>query len=122
MLYSFSTTELHQLLKLPFLIEHFFEHKEQTQSITIWEFLSLHYAHHSDQDNDDEQDRKLPFKSHDYCGFALAIAEVPKTESPEFKNQERLLFFEPNRYQLSDEPSRSSSILDSIWQPPRIVV
>lgn len=58
------STELHQFFKLPFLLNHFREHQKETPLISIIEFLRIHYnsGQHSD-DNDDNSDKQLPFKS-----------------------------------------------------------
>lgn len=60
----FGSTELHEVLKLPFLLAHFREHRSETPLLTIMEFLRIHYTsgQHPD-DNDDKSDKQLPFKS-----------------------------------------------------------
>ena len=62
-LYLISTTELHQLLKLPALVEHFSEHQQKDKTITLWKFLCIHYANGNKKDADYEKDSKLPFKT-----------------------------------------------------------
>ncbi len=57
-------TELHQFLKLPLLLNHFRHHRMEDPSISLLEFLKIHYStnQHPD-DNDDSEDNELPFKS-----------------------------------------------------------
>ena len=57
-------TELHQFLKIPFLVSHYQQHRKVTASLTLLDFLRLHYSgnHHPD-DGDDAEDQELPFQS-----------------------------------------------------------
>ena len=57
--YLFSATELHQVLKLPVIFQHFAEHKKQNKQLTLLEFLDIHYMHGSPMD----ADCKLPYTS-----------------------------------------------------------
>ncbi len=56
-------TELHQLFKLPFLLEHYRHHKQEDKSLTLVDFLRIHYTKNHPADNDDNEDNELPFKS-----------------------------------------------------------
>jgi len=67
-LYLFGTTEACQLLKLPFLISHFVEHNEQNNSsISLIEYLELHYDEQKHSGDEHQNDNKLPFKTVDDC-------------------------------------------------------
>jgi hypothetical protein len=76
------STELHQLLKIPFLVIHYNHHKQENKYFTFVDFLSLHYSKNHPDDNDDKEDSKLPFKSE--TGIAhfdtSAIAAKDNTE------------------------------------------
>lgn len=113
-----ATTELYQLLKLPFLVEHFIQHKEQNQDITLVEFLCLHYAHGDVKDADYEEDMKLPFKSHSNS-FTTSILDVVATAVLKI-----VIHPKPNPVQLkviisSKEAFFASSYHSNIWQPPK---
>ena len=57
-------TELHQLWKLPLLAKHYQQHHKEDPSISLFEFLKLHYSDKEHpNDNDDNEDNNLPFKS-----------------------------------------------------------
>jgi hypothetical protein len=61
LVFSSSFTELGQLWKLPFLVDHFYTHQQQ-QGAGVVHFILEHYgADHEDADRD--QDRQLPFKT-----------------------------------------------------------
>lgn len=62
-IYLNSATELHQLFKLPFLVTHYQDHRQEDPSLTLAEFLRVHYFGQHPADNDDPEDRQLPFKS-----------------------------------------------------------
>lgn len=59
-----STTEMHQLWKLPLLAQHYKEHNKIDPNLSFFEFLKIHYSNPTGhKDNDDSKDRELPFKS-----------------------------------------------------------
>jgi hypothetical protein len=113
--YLLSTTEAHQLLKLPVIFEHYKEHKQENSRISFLEFLDLHYMHGSPRDKDYDRDMQLPFKTQDDC-LSIAPAFVPVfvqhtipapvivcTRPCSILRQQVLL----------------SSYLANIWQPPK---
>lgn len=60
--FAFSATELHQLIRLPQLVEHFRDHKQEAPAMSLFGFLQLHYTADHPMDNDDTDDNQLPFK------------------------------------------------------------
>lgn len=60
----FSQTELHQILKLPVLVQHYFEHKGE-KDITLADFIVLHYFSGNLVDDDYARDIQLAFKTSD---------------------------------------------------------
>lgn len=111
-----SATEVHQLLKLPYIFQHFSTHQQANNNITFLQFLDMHYMHGSPKDNDYKDDMRLPFKSADNCtaalspafvpmvnqGFSIKTMELPKLEKTAGK-ADFVLF----------------AYLSSIWQPPK---
>ena len=113
-----ATTELYQLLKLPFLVEHFMEHKEKNKDITLAEFLYLHYAQGDVKDADYEEDMKLPFKSHSNSVTSSIVDAVANTvlkivihPKPNFVQSKVII--------ISEEAFFASSYHSNIWQPPK---
>jgi len=84
-----STTELHQFLKLPVLLKHFQVHKKQDKSLSLLDFLVLHYSQDHPIDNDDSDDNQLPFKNFE------AIYHVDITIIPFRYETEELLSASP---------------------------
>src|SRR5690242_7077567 len=52
-----------QLCKIPLLIQHYSKHKSADTSLSLFDFLKLHYSKESQNDNDDNEDNRLPFKN-----------------------------------------------------------
>lgn len=104
-------TEMDQVMRLPILVEHFIEHREQVPEMSFLQFLAMHYktdvAH-------DTTDMELPFKDCDHC-FA-----VPSFTMPEQKVLLSAVATVNTRVFFSTHISFvSSSALDEIFQPPR---
>ena len=52
-----------EISKLPALISHFLEHKEDNKKIGPLSYLYNHYMMTDDHDGDHQEDEKLPFRS-----------------------------------------------------------
>ena len=116
-LYLFTSTEFHELLKLPQLVDHFSEHQEEQKGITLWEFLCDHYAHGDVFDDDRDKDMKLPYKSMD-VNHAISFTVIPSIISIEIIKPDPFRNFEiPNSYYSNEFCSNNFSF---IWQPPKI--
>ena len=115
-IYIFSVTELHQLLKLPLLIEHYVEHKEANKDLGLFGFLQLHYFNGDVHDSDYDKDMKLPFKSHDTCVSYNLSSFVPSDEHSDSLKIISIVIDKSIAYQ---EPAWSASFKSSIWQPPK---
>lgn len=115
-IYLISLTELNQLVKLPVLIEHFIEHKEKDDRLSLLSFLNMHYAQHSSKDADNDKDMKLPFKSHEGCVNSITLAFIPNN----FEGfSAKPTFVENKTYSIYYEEFLQSTFLSSIWQPPK---
>lgn len=58
-----SSTELHEFFRLPFLVQHYSKHRSEDHSLSFIDFLKMHYSNNHPDDNDDDDDTELPFKS-----------------------------------------------------------
>jgi hypothetical protein len=108
-----STTELYQLLKLPVLLEHYTEHKKQNSDLSFLDFLSLHYNQAFDHDN---TDHKLPFKSHDSNISMNIVAFIAQPFSVILAKP--IVFIDKTEIGFR-QPNFTSSVISTIWQPPR---
>jgi len=112
-IYAFSFTELHQLFKLPVLIQHFNEHQKVNGDLTFFQFLTLHYT--TPQDHD-ARDMELPFKDFGHCAVVqTVILPVVKIELTEKASDTGSV-----SYPVLYKKFIPSSYLSEIWQPPRV--
>jgi hypothetical protein len=111
-LYLIASTEFHQVLKLPLLVQHYTEHHDQVQDMTFWEFLVMHYE--TDVPHDD-QDMSLPFKDCHHPLTAQSIAMPVQKIS-----LAALTPVQTDRLPIFDHSGFHSSYLEEIFQPPKI--
>lgn len=114
-IFLLSTTQLAELLKLPFLVQHFIEHQQENKDLSFIDFLEIHYAHGSPKDDDHDKDMKLPFKSIANAGYAYSFCIF----LPEL-NLNKLVYFKSDKLIFPDcSFTYFSSFLSTIWQPPK---
>lgn len=110
----FSGTELHELARVPELVAHYFRHQQYGSRLDIWSFLQLHYTDVHPDDNDEQEDGKLPFKSPE--GFKYF--DQPWESGPQ-QETEQLFAMVPARYGArADQPPLNPCF--GIFHPPRI--
>jgi hypothetical protein len=113
LLYLNASTEFHQFSRLPFLLKHYREHKADNPSISALDFLKLHYSTTHPADNDDNEDKQLPFKSE----VTLIHTDVPIISrehniDPPYKHG----IDRPGLFHIENIPSTAPV---SIFHPPR---
>jgi hypothetical protein len=113
--YMGSATGFHELLKLPALAGHYFDHRGNEGLPGLMEFLALHYAHDAGHDQDHDHQGKLPFKSNGVSCPATAIALIPIDGEllpiPSAGPQTNLI--------AADLSSCSGGYHGTVWQPPQ---
>jgi len=103
-------------LKLPVIFQHFQEHQRENKSITLLEFLDMHYMHGSPNDEDHDRDMQLPFKSSDDCITAFGAIFIPF--SLQIAVSRPVIFSSPKIFGWEDQ-CLHATYLSSIWQPPK---
>lgn len=103
-----------EVFKLPLLVSHYIEHSNRNPKIGIIDFLSIHYWGIDINDNDQDQDMKLPFKksfqsSQQVLFCSSEIYHLPKTNHS-FSNC--LVFF----YQ----PRMIDTFITKLYRPPQL--
>ena len=112
-IYLSVNTELHQVFRLPVFFEHYFEHKKNNENITFLNFIALHYSGNAVQH--DNHDNELPFKSNHCDELLISIALPPDNFFESVVNE----FPDVATSIVASSPFVPSSVLFSIWQPPR---
>ncbi len=112
-----SMLDLHDLAKLPRLIEHYHQHKTKTIDVSFIDFLNLHYGSEAEKHDQEEHEKHqdLPFKTSD-CTFTHTIIILPLFKAPEITSLESVV-----RYSNFYHSTFSSEFSQSVWQPPRIL-
>lgn len=72
-LFLFANTELHELLRLPVLVQHYLEHRTLNHDESFADFLAEHYSNEHGKSNGKEH-HDLPFKSDDCSASHIATA------------------------------------------------
>ena len=114
-LYLTSTTEASQLMKLPVILQHYHEHRQQDQKISFIAFLDMHYMHGSPHDDDYERDMQLPFKRADHHAVVSPVIITPPAEFT-------VVALPPpasTGFFISDDDHLYCKYHHAIFQPPR---
>jgi len=109
-----STTQLSQMLRLPVLVEHFIQHTQKDQDLSLWNFLVAHYDYH-EPDGDYEMDMKLPFMTPSDMAMIIVYFHPP-IALPTLKNVVVEDIASAFNY---IQPHITASYLSTIWQPPK---
>ena len=115
-IYLVSATELHELLKLPQLIEHFMEHKSDNKQTNFFDFLFTDFSSSNDGDYVIEIDVNLPFKANDKCIGSAPVAFVSNHFDYSIIKP---VYSDKKSYSKYTELFIQSSFLSTIWQPPK---
>jgi len=106
-------------LKLPVIFQHFIEHQTEDNSITVFQFLKIHYGQENVQDEDYARDMQLPFKTAGEF-FASSVSPFVPLNS---------IFVLPYPSVLSEKKVKGQHSLSlysnyqvNIWQPPKSCV
>jgi hypothetical protein len=116
LIYLFSATAIGELLKLPMLVEHYYDHRQENTNTSLMAFLIMHYQTEDGTDKDAKEDSQLPFKSMEHAATVAFVSLIP----PSFID----ITVKPDRpilrsFGIYKELFLPSQYLVAIWQPPR---
>jgi hypothetical protein len=113
--YLFTVTEFKQFLKIPVLIDHYFEHVEENEHLSLVDFVSIHYMEGLVYDDDVARDMQLPFRNPDQqVSISIVSTEI------EFSfNYEHFLDFSSITIHVFNDSRPALSFSSSIWHPPQ---
>lgn len=112
-LHVLAFTEFQQLLKLPYLMEHFKMHQVETPDMSFGRFIKIHYLAPIQDDDDFEQHQSLPFRGiQQHAGISICTPHhtAVKVAPPPSPSTEFFCYNEVNKPQFS---------AFDIFQPPR---
>lgn len=109
-----SSTELHEFFRLPFLVQHYSKHRSEDHSLSFIDFLKMHYSNNHPDDNDDDDDTELPFKSQGNIVAADSITFLFIEHGEDF------IFFPIERSYKSLTEGKLIKKSFSIFHPPRL--
>ena len=115
-LYLLGATEAYQLLKLPFLFEHYKTHQKYTQGLTFSKFIDNHYFTTTTYDYDYQQDMQLPFKT---SNRTVSLLNFDSFFVAKQSMVPVLILSIRKKYLLFDDKDYASNKLNNIFQPPR---
>lgn len=115
-LYILGATEAYQLLKLPFLFEHYKTHQKFNQQLTFSKFIDIHYFTTTTFDSDYQQDMQLPFKS---SNRTVSLLNFDSYFIAKLFVEPIVFFSSQKKYLLYNDRDYASNKLDNIFQPPR---
>ena len=108
-----ANTSIGQLLKVPNLIEHYNEHKNEltSNSILFIDYIISHYSKNAENNHDHED---LPFKTFDNSASALfaypTITYQIQVVKPLISIKKKFFY----------NKSFKSNLIASIWLPPKL--
>ena len=115
-LYILGATEAYQLLKLPFLFEHYKTHQKFDQQLSFSKFIDIHYFTTATYDSDYQQDMQLPFKS---SNRTVSLLNFDSYFIAKLIVEPIVLFKSQKEHPLYNDRDYASNKLDNIFQPPR---
>ncbi|MEI6948551.1 hypothetical protein V9K67_15260 [Paraflavisolibacter sp. H34] len=68
---------LYQLLKLPVLAQHYYEHQRTNKELSLLSFLKTHYFIDDTRNADYARDQQLPFKTDTALRVILQLPFIP---------------------------------------------
>jgi len=111
-LFLSSSTELHELFRLPLLLEHYGQHRSNDPDISFLDFLKIHYSGNHPNDNDDSDDNELPFKSG-------SITHIDSPVPLQRESCEKKFFFLSEKHGIQFTEGLPDNKFFSIFHPPR---
>jgi hypothetical protein len=113
-LYMLAFTELHELVLIPVLMEHFREHRSENDGMSFVEFLAYHYfSSHGSEDTSSHE--KLPFNHAHAKIMNLALSVTPPVVDSEKEP------YADQVHSSYNDPFTSDFAQNNIWQPPKQV-
>ncbi len=116
-IYLFCSTELKEIVKLPVLFQHFFEHKALDEQMTFLGYLEHHYSDVPHTDNDADRDNQLPFKTNELFAGSVLSPALALHFAIQIKKAYQLIVIQKIR--VNNDHINVLAYTENIWQPPK---
>jgi hypothetical protein len=116
-IYFLSGSVTSELLKLPFLASHYYDHKEEQTNNNLASFLINHYCKEDGTDKDAAEDSQLPFKCPE--NFIVISSGIILPPTIILYEQDKPVVNKRSRFYIRNDVFISTQYLSAIWQPPR---
>ncbi len=115
-IYLCSGTGVNDLLKISTLISHYYETMQQDKTVSFSRFLVMHYITDDLNDKDNDQDKQMPFKSHELCLSNMALSYMPNYDIAAIIHPP----FVTNKidFSIANDPFALPKQHDLVWHPP----
>lgn len=111
-----ANTAFAELLKLPLLIQHYTEHKQDETAISFIHFLAEHYTGKVNHQHNNHNHDNLPFKTiNAHAGSVISL--IP---NPIFLLHKQIFPEENTIIPIYLQSNYADAYLNGIWQPPRL--
>ena len=105
---------MHELMKIPDLVTHYNDFTKAYPTSSVYDFFEMHYLVHHEDNGDEKEDMKLPFKTFDFSPLSMSLQTPPKVFNLSFDFQ---IYSEKiNNFQYSE--GFSTEALRSVFRPP----
>jgi hypothetical protein len=111
-----SATAIHEVIKLPRLVEHYFDHSREDTRVGLIQYFVLHYGIEDGTDDDAAEDNQLPFKSSEYYSSISFVSVKPPAIGQSLRLSD---IVSDHHFFILNESFLPSPYSESIWQPPR---
>ncbi|MBX3257142.1 MAG: hypothetical protein KF862_23605 [Chitinophagaceae bacterium] len=110
-----ANTAFGELLKLPLLIQHYTEHKQEETAISFIHFLAEHYKGTVNHQHNNHHHDNLPFKTlNTHSGSVISL--IP---NPIFSLHKQFFPEDNTIIPAYLQSNYANAYLNGIWQPPR---
>ena len=115
-IFLFANTELHEVLKVPLLLEHYMLHKQEDKNQSFLTFLYKHYVLVQDHFHLQNDHDGLPLKTKDCIKYnpgivSFLVIPYARLQEAPYQLKQRIFF---KKVFLSNVNQ------GNIWQPPQI--
>ena len=113
-LHLLAFTECHQLLRIPYLMQHFQQHRVADPNMNFTTFIKIHYLGPLVVTDDFRQDQQLPFRNVD-CHMLNTTACIYEPVTVEIDPPVEI----PSVFYCYNETNKPQFSSFDIFQPPR---